>query len=421
MKGRNDRGWNVYRRGDGTLCIQFRVASGKWRDRRIPRDAARTERQAEKWAAGNVERLRAGEPTTPKVAVPELVRVRDLEDRFLEIRKGMGLRPATVHQDESVFAAHITPLLGDVAIEQLDTAVLLSFVDKLKAAKKSPATIRNVLSVLRSFIDVVRVRKLAPVVVNPTRDPDFVKQGIPRRQRGTKPQLVIEVAERLLTHAALPEHWKVRILIGCTGGLRDGEIAALQWQDLELDPAIPVMRIRKAVAVIGERQHEGKTIRSYGTELGPTKTAGSNRDVPIHPLTVRALRAWKAQGWIEWTGRRAQPSDFVLPSEQGTAWRPRSAAVLREWLLAAKCDDKYAGKPIDFHALRRSFATWLARAGVERSVRKLLLGHVEGDVTEEHYIDRDLAQLYDAVCRIRLDVSSKGKVIALPVVGNARG
>jgi integrase len=165
------------------------------------------------------------------------------------------------------------------------------------------------------------------------------------------------------------------------------------------------MRIRKAVALRCEND-----VR----EVGPTKTQGSMRDVPVHPECAKGLRAWKAVGWVEWVGRRPQLHDHLLPSEEGAPWRPRSADVLRTWLKAAGCEDKYQGKPIDFHALRRSFATWLARAGVERAVRKILMGHLEGDVTEEHYIDRDLAMLHDAVCRIRLDLGPKGKVIAFP-------
>ncbi len=100
----------------------------------------------------------------------------------------------------------------------------------------------------------------------------------------------------------------------------------------------------------------------------------------------------------------------MLPNEAGQTWRPWSANALRGFPTAAGCENTYAGKNIGFHALRRSFATWLARAGGERGVRKLLLGHIEGDVTEEHYIERDLAMLHYAVCRIRLDLST-GKVI----------
>jgi hypothetical protein len=119
-------------------------------------------------------------------------------------------------------------------------------------------------------------------------------------------------------------------------------------------------------------------------------------------------------------GRHAKPQDFVLPSESGAAIRPRSAEALRAFLTLVNASDLHAGKPIDYHALRRSFATWLARAGVERSGRKLLLGHVEGDVTEEHYIERDLAMLHEAVCRIRLDLTRReGVALPFPAAGTA--
>jgi hypothetical protein len=56
-------GFTLYRRKTGPdagrLCISFRVASGEWKDRRVPKDHASTERQAEKWARAFVGQLRA--------------------------------------------------------------------------------------------------------------------------------------------------------------------------------------------------------------------------------------------------------------------------------------------------------------------------------------------------------------------------
>ncbi len=315
-------------------------------------------------------------------------------------------------QDASTLRAHIIPRIGNLVASQVNVAALLVFVDKLKAAGLSASTIRNILSVVRCLFDVSAARQLAPIVVNPTRDPVFIRQGRPKRTRSPKVQVAIEVVEKVLTHAEVPEHWKLRILIACTGGLRDGEIAGLQWKHVDLEADVPVLHIEQAVALVCEK---GKT-----AQIGPTKTSGSVRDVPVHPETVKALKAWKASGFVEWTGHHAKPEDFVLPSEDGSAWRPRSADALRRFLLLAECDDKCAGKPIDFHALRRSFATWLARAGVERAVRKKLMGHTEGgDVTEDFYIERDLPMLRDAVCRIRLDLT-RGRVIEMPMKAVAR-
>jgi integrase len=382
---------------------------GKWRNRRIPREAANTDKQAERWVRSNLERLRSGE-AKPKVEAPTVVRVKDLEDKFLEIRAGMGLRPATLHQDRSVMHAHIVAELGEMAVSELqDVSKLLAFVDTLKEQKKSPATIRNVLSVFRNFFDIVQTRKLAPVTINPTRDPAFIRQGVPRRQRAAKPQLTIETAEKLLTCELVPEHRRARYLLACTSGLRDGEISGLQWEDVDLDAPIPVLHVRKAYAIV----------RGHGSALDPTKTVGSVRDVPIHSETVKALRGWKAKGWVEWVGRHPKAHDFLFPSEAGQPYRPRSARLLRLDLKAAGCEDTYAGRAIDFHALRRSFATWLARARVESAIRKALMGHIEGDVTESSYIERDLAMLQEAVLRIRLDLAKRGQLIAFPVAKTA--
>jgi hypothetical protein len=140
------------------------------------------------------------------------VRVRDLEDPFLKVRATMGLRPATLKQDASTLRAHIIPRIGNLVASEVNVATLLVFVDKLKAAGLSASTIRNVLSVVRCLFDVSAARQLAPIVVNPTRDPVFIRQGRPKRTRSPKVQVAIEVVEKVLTHDDVPEHWKLRIL-----------------------------------------------------------------------------------------------------------------------------------------------------------------------------------------------------------------
>jgi hypothetical protein len=47
-------------------------------------------------------------------------------------------------------------------------------------------------------------------------------------------------------------------------------------------------------------------------------------------------------------------------------------------------------------------------------IRKALMRHSRGDVTEDCYTDREVEQLHGAVCRIRLDLA-KADVIALPI------
>jgi hypothetical protein len=105
----------------------------------------------------------------------------------------------------------------------------------------------------------------------------------------------------------------------------------------------------------------------------------------------------------------------VPAARRGKSWGPRSSDGIRADLENAGQPKDVAGKPRDFHSTRRFFATALARAGVEPEIRKRLMGHtLGGDVTEANYIEREMEQLHEAVCRIRLDLST-ANVIALPV------
>ena len=93
----------------------------------------------------------------------------------------------------------------------------------------------------------------------------------------------------------------------------------------------------------------------------------------------------------------------MFPDRKGKDWRPRSSDRIRAHLAKLELPTVVAGKKIDFHSTRRFFATSLARAGVESAIRKRLMGHsLGGDVTEANYIERELEQLYEAVCRIKL-------------------
>jgi site-specific recombinase XerD len=61
----------------------------------------------------------------------------------------------------------------------------------------------------------------------------------------------------------------------------------------------------------------------------------------------------------------------------------------------------FAGNPITFKSLRRSFATWLYENDVDYSLIKDLMGHSKNDVTDFHYIDCKLDKKYRAVCTLQ--------------------
>src|SRR6185369_5414152 len=92
--------------------------------------------------------------------------------------------------------------------------------------------------------------------------------------RTTKPEidfLTFEEAPTLLA-AADPGMWATMILVGLRAGLRQGEILALEWPDVDL--ARGVLHVRRAI-------HEGHV---------DTPKGGRGRDVPMGDELREALR-----------------------------------------------------------------------------------------------------------------------------------
>ena len=122
-------------------------------------------------------------------------------------------------------------------------------------------------------------------------------------------------------------------------GMRAGELAGLQWDDVDLE--------RRLITV----QH------SY---TGPTK-AGYVRFVPVLDPLLPVLRAWRLRC----------PGPIVFPNRAGKMHGP-SARVFQETLhevlrAAGFAEVQRGGKQrsyISFHGLRHSFASmWMARGG----------------------------------------------------------
>jgi integrase len=99
---------------------------------------------------------------------------------------------------------------------------------------------------------------------------------------------------------------------------------------------------------------------------------------------------------LEWAAERAEEADLLGDLRVG-------GGIVRADLLAARLPETHDGRPVDFKATRSTFATMLDDAGVDERIRKRLMGHRSGDVTETHYTPRSLAQLAAAVATIGLE------------------
>jgi integrase len=175
-------------------------------------------------------------------------------------------------------------------------------------------------------------------------------------------------------------------------GLRQGEILALHWRDVDLDDG--------TIAVTGSRPQVGGPDRSISTP----KSRGSRRRLALFPETVDALRDHRARQLQErlLVGSMWKDGDLVFCTEFGGFLSPQ---VLRDRLKAIL---NRAGLPtVRFHDLRHSAATNWLKGDMHPKVASERLGHASVAITLDLYSHVTLGMHRDAVDAITRKRSAK--------------
>jgi integrase len=151
-------------------------------------------------------------------------------------------------------------------------------------------------------------------------------------------------------------------------GMRQGELAALRWEDIDLTDK-PSITVRRSADTRTK------------TRVSTTKT-GKDRRIHIGPRTVDVLKGHRARQLEE---RMAAASwtdpGLVFPNTKGKIRRRDSVMrSLRRFL-------KESGLPVDvrFHDLRHTAGTLALRQGVPLHTVSRMLGHSDPAMTLRRY------------------------------------
>jgi len=385
--------------------------TGKRGEYRIPKSDAWNKLSAERYAAVWYAELAASCSKKPERPVPDrssAPSLRELSSKWLTFREDRlrssnpkkQISQATLFQNKSNLSCHILKAaFADQPLPAVGHAVLRRFLRDL-CVTRSGTTVSNIASTLTSFFDDVMAEEWCELATNPMRHPKVREEIPPIGGTGNSKNVIMlerEMAQRLLTCVEVPVERRVRYLTGLLTGLRDGEIAGLRLERLHLNDAVPWLEVSEALAV------HGNTGRF---SLKEPKTRAGKRPLPLHPLLSAVLKSWVEEGWAMFVGRKPDAADPVMPRWDGGFHRPCSAAQMRYDLALAGCPTSVDGRDLTFHALRRSFLTWLKDAGVSGEDRRALAGHAARDVEERHYLAVRLPALLEAVTKIALAVDA---------------
>jgi integrase len=296
-------------------------------------------------------------------------------DRYVRTRN----RFSGQREKASALKHHLIPAFGTLPLDEITTERIDSFAASKVRAGYAPKSVNNLLTILRCCLVVAtdwhRLRHVPRV--RWLRVPDQPYKSL------TEDQLVH------LLEAAEPGRWRALILFVADTGVRLGEAAALEWDDVALTAATPCVRICRG---------------SANGVVGPTKT---NR-TRVLPLTIRVCAE---------LAKLPRQSSRVFPKLDGGVMRSEHAIDG----LHRACDR--AGIPrVGWHALRHTFATLLCQRGVPLRNVQALLGHTTIVMTSR-YAHANTDDLRDWIGRCWSPVAgpSGHQVVTKPRRHGARG
>lgn len=205
---------------------------------------------------------------------------------------------------------------------------------------------------------------------------DYVEWDIRFPTVQEKPQLdVLSVGNHRKMLDYIQSHFTFKnlgIYICLTGGLRIGEVCALQWKDVDIDRGVLMIRktVERVYILDGDQRH---------TELmiGHPKTMNSVREVPMTTELYRMLKPF----------RKVVNPDFYLLTNEPYPTEPRTYRNYYKRLM-----EKLGIPQIKFHGLRHSFATRCIESNCDYKTVSVILGHSSINTTLNLYVHPNTEQ-----------------------------
>lgn len=191
-----------------------------------------------------------------------------------------------------------------------------------------------------------------------------IREPAPSKRREQEP-VTREQAGRLAR--AMPARTRLSIWLGLlVGGLRIGEVCALQIRDIDLDHRL--LHVRHSVCRGPDDVGPCK--------LGPTKTLSSMRTVPIPAGLIQTIRDHIDRYCVD------EPQAMLFPAVRSPGG-VMSPTTLSQQFRKARL---HAGRPdITFHSLRATHATMLMIEGGTLREAMDELGHTSEKIAVRHY------------------------------------
>jgi integrase len=356
------REWTSRGQARSAWVLDYVDGAGKRRLKTFP-----TKKEADAWAVTALHEVKQGIHTADSSSVT----VVEACERWIAHCEAEHLEHGTIVQRRQHLKLHIAPFIGRAKLSSLTTPRIYQFDTELRTAGRSFAMRQKVLTNLKTMLTYCQGQGLvAQNVARGVRLKTDRRSVASTLREGRDFPSKAEI--RQLIDAA-PPRWRAFIITAVFTGMRASELRGLTWNDVDLEAAIIHVRQRADAWL----------------NIGPPKSAAGNREIPLAPMAINALRQWK-------DNCPHGDRNLVFPNGAGKV-ENHTNIIKRVWKpLQRACGlvDENGRPRYGLHAIRHAAASlFIAHLGWTPKRVQAVLGHASITMTFDRYghlfADRD--------------------------------
>lgn len=352
---------SIYKRPDGLWSA--RISVGKDENGKTKRKAfyGKTRKEVQDKMTEALNEINKG-----TFVEPSAMTVEEWFTFWLEEYKRNTVKLGTYQRYWYDFHKLIFPKLGAIKLKDLRVEMIQRFINEMHDGGYAFKSVQSALAGIS--IALKQAVKNGMIVKNVAAD-----VVLPRAKQATNREIFTpQEQEQFVKHSKGTMYGDAFILMLGTG-LRIGELAALEWSDVDFDKG--EISINKTLVAVRKC---GNVYAKHHYVVDEPKTKSSNRKIPLLPSLIEALR-----------GLKAEQEAIELPCDTDSVFRNshnrRFDPGTMRWHFKNLLKESDVQRTLTPHSLRHTFATRGLEKGVPLKVMQELLGHSTMSMTADLY------------------------------------
>ncbi len=321
---------------------------------------------------------------------------------LFEVIMTSGIKTSTFETYESIYRLYIKDSsIGIKKIKDIKSIMIQTFLNNLHSKGKNYPLLAKIYKLLKRFFNYQV--EIDAILKNPCLSLKVPGQiSYLKEKNSTKIEIFTpEERDRILNYL-YGTHSRIAGItyLGFSLGMREGEILALSWDDVDLKRRI--LHISKSVRYTKDFDENGNAIGG-SFKITIPKTLSSVRDIEYTKNFDDMWKVAKAQNGkdkLRAGGSYDNKYNLVFTNPLGDVLSKRY--LIRQWEKAlSELEIPY--RP--FHKLRHTFITQMATDGVPEPITQAIVGHKKGsEITHKIYTHINKENTKKALQNYRISV-----------------